>query len=215
MAWSASPLPLAPIPHVAEGPFLVRVYDPEVGGTNLTRDLCYNVGNISIQQNDREIEVPSDLYGGAEGTPADIQYLGAVIGVQIESRHYNRDNCMVLQNKKPGSNFNDEGLPIPFGQFFRANKHEFVLLLISVNKALAAGAPWMYVFWSARPMGWNPEIGLAANTFRCVFQCLPSPPDSVAVRDFDADGSYQTALPDITTETPGPYETYRVYKRPV
>jgi hypothetical protein len=166
-----------PIEHVVEGPFKVSfaaASSIHVIDTTPT-ELCYNVGNTPIIQEDREINIPSDLYGSEEGIPADVQLLGAVIAVPIESRHYDRNACMSLQTKlaEPEGG-GAEGLFPSYNQFVKQNAHYGELVLTS--QQAAGQTPQnkrVYTFHCARPINFSPMIGLASNTFRCVFQCLP------------------------------------------
>jgi hypothetical protein len=192
-----------PIKHVVEGPFLV-----EFRTETLFDRLCYNVGNTSIIQEDKELPYYSDSYGGDAGEPADIHILGGVIAVPIESRHYDRFFCMKLQNKQSLLFTSDEGQFPDVGSLVKQGVFFGDLRLVSQRTDLSPGDPWVYHFFCARPINFSPAIGLVANTFRCVFQCIKRHAGELGKGTNNIGGTYPTALPFIGK--PRPNEIYRV-----
>jgi len=74
-------------PHFATGATLVKFHDLDLG---------YSEDRIQIDETPFFHEVKSDGFGGSEGPPCDVQYLGSVVYVRCMLNRFNGDNLKKL-----------------------------------------------------------------------------------------------------------------------
>lgn len=71
--------------HAMSGPAVVYW---DVDGAGNAEAIGINRGEIPYTVQQRFIDVPTDQFGGPEGVPADAQFLGAIVTVQLELTRY-------------------------------------------------------------------------------------------------------------------------------
>ena len=74
-------------PHFATGATLVKFHDLELG---------YSEDRIQIDETPFFHEVKSDGFGGSEGPPCDVQYLGSVVYVRCMLNRFNNANLKTI-----------------------------------------------------------------------------------------------------------------------
>ena len=97
--------------HFATGPTLVRF------GTYY--DLGYSEDRIQISEKPFWHDVKSDGYGGSEGPPCDVQYLGAVAFVTCLLNRFNEEYIRKLAKIQIDGVQLANGIMLPTGQYMR------------------------------------------------------------------------------------------------
>ena len=92
-------------PHFATGPTLVRCRNTIWETYEL--DLGYSEDRIQIHERPFWHEVKSDAYGGTEGPPCDVQYLGSIAIVTCLLNRFNEANLRLISTL----NINKQALP--------------------------------------------------------------------------------------------------------
>ena len=128
------------IQHFIAGPatFSVQTRTPATGAVSSSFDLGINREAIPIIVTPSMLDVPSDDFGGPDGIPAAVQYMGAIANIQLSLTKFDRDH---IDSFLTGFTFDDGGsndtqtagiLPA-FGSFARQNNFFFVMTLTSAN----------------------------------------------------------------------------------
>ena len=128
------------IQHFFAGPATVSVQTrtPATGAVSSSFDLGINREAIPIIVTPSMLDVPSDDFGGPDGIPADVQYMGAIANIQLSLTKFDKDH---IDSFLTGFTFDDGGLNdtqtagiLPaFGSFARQNNYYFELTLTSTN----------------------------------------------------------------------------------
>ena len=126
------------IEHFFAGPATVSVQTrtPGTGVLSTAFDLGINREAIPIIVTPSMLDVPSDDFGGPDGVPADVQYMGAIANIQLSLTKFDKAH---VDSFLTGYTWDDGGandtqtagvLP-PFGVFARQNYYFFSMTLTS------------------------------------------------------------------------------------
>lgn len=122
------------IEHFFGGPAVVKatLQTPGGGGYGSEFDLGVNREAIPIIATPQLLDVPCDDFGGTEGSPADVQYMGAIVTIQLSLTKYEKT---VMEQFMLGFAWTGAtvGQIPPLGAFVRQNDYSFKLRLVSAN----------------------------------------------------------------------------------
>lgn len=143
-------------PHFATGPTLVE-FD--------SFDLGYCEDRIQIDETPFWHEVKSDGYGGSEGPPCDVQYLGALVYVRCLLNRFKEDNIRALSTiSLPDDESSTPGIMPQVGWYMRQDSGMKQLRLLSkeyilvfLKSVLRQGRKW--------------TMGTRHQSFALVFEC--------------------------------------------
>lgn len=126
------------IQHYYAGPATVKVATRTPGNETLTAygSLGINRESIPIVIQPKFLDVPSDDWAGADGAPADAQFMGGIAIIQLSLTKFERADCDRLLD---GYLFTGSvaGSFIPFGSFMRQESRMFSLQLDSTGTTKA------------------------------------------------------------------------------
>ena len=127
------------IEHFFAGPATVSVQTrtPGTGVLSTAFDLGINREAIPIIVTPSMLDVPSDDFGGPDGVPADVQYMGAIANIQLSLTKFDKtkvDSFLTGFTWDGGaSDVQTAGLLPAFGAFARQNYYFFSMTLTSAN----------------------------------------------------------------------------------
>ena len=142
-------------PHFATGATLVKFHDLDLG---------YSEDRIQIDETPFFHEVKSDGFGGSEGPPCDVQYLGSLVYVRCSLNRFDDTNIRLISRIDYGGPANADGEMLPAGWYMRQDggMEELVLsskqYTVTFTKAvLRQGRKW--------------SMGTRHQAFILMFEC--------------------------------------------
>lgn len=162
-------------PHFATGATLVQFHSLRLG---------YSEDRIQIDETPFFHEVKSDGYGGSEGPPCDVQYLGSVVYVRCALNRFNRTNIKTISSIGDGDSehFSAPGIMPRAGWYMRQDggMEELVLsskeYLVTFSKAvLRQGRKW--------------TMGTRHQAFILMFECHIDNPCDCKIFEYDEAGA--------------------------
>jgi hypothetical protein len=126
------------IEHFFAGPATVSVQTrtPSTGVLGTAFDLGINREAIPIIVTPSMLDVPSDDFGGPDGVPADVQYMGAIANIQLSLTKFDKafvDSFLTGYTWDDGGadDVQTAGILPEFGAFARQNSFFFKMTLTS------------------------------------------------------------------------------------
>lgn len=126
------------IEHFFAGPATVSVQTrtPSTGILGTAFDLGINREAIPIIVTPSMLDVPSDDFGGPDGIPADVQYMGAIANIQLSLTKFDKafvDSFLTGYTWDDGGadDVQTAGILPEFGAFARQNSYFFKMTLTS------------------------------------------------------------------------------------
>lgn len=151
-------------PHFATGPTLVEFHDLELG---------YAEDRVQISEKPFWHEVKADSYGGAEGPPCDVQYLGALVYVQCLLNRFDEANLRTISRIDYGGPASADGEMLPAGWYMRQDGGMEQLRLLSKEYTLTYSKAILR-------QGRQFSVGTRHQAFALMFEChVDNPCDAV------------------------------------
>ena len=155
-------------PHFATGPTLVEFNSLELG---------YAEDRVQIEEKPFWHEVKADSYGGAEGPPCDVQYLGALVLVRCLLNRFDEAYLRALGSIDVGA----PGEMPPTGWYMRQDGGMKQLRLINQTYVLTYSK-------AVLRQGRQFNVGTRHQAFALMFEChVNNPCDSVLFDYEDGD----------------------------
>lgn len=162
-------------PHFATGATLVQFHSLRLG---------YSEDRIQIDETPFFHEVKSDAYGGSEGPPCDVQYLGSVVYVRCALNRFNRTNIKtinsiaIISSEDPDEHTTEPGVMPRPGWYMRQDDGMYELVLsskeyiVTFSKAvLRQGRKW--------------TMGTRHQAFILMFECHIDNPCDCKIFEYD------------------------------
>ena len=111
---------------------LCRVY-LDTGAANALEELGRTRNGADVTLESRFVDVPGDEFGGEEGPPVDVQYLGAIARVRLELTKF---DDAVADKVRAVLYDGTAGTPMGPGTLVFQDRQEFRLLLKTVRKPM-------------------------------------------------------------------------------
>lgn len=159
-------------PHYATGATLVSFTDLRLG---------YAEDRIQISEQPFWHEVKADSYGGAEGPPCDVQYIGALVYVTALLNRFNETNLRKISRIYYSGSPAEYGEMLPVGWYMRQDGGMETLELINKSYILTYTKAIL-------KQGRKFNVGSRHQAFALTFECHISDPCDSVLFEYDDDG---------------------------
>lgn len=143
------------------GPCLVRV-DAGAG----LEDLGYTIEGVDVEETAFFGDVPSDLYGGSDGPPCDVQYFGQIATVSIEMSKFDTAVFDKIRARLANESVGVHGGTASAGALMIGGSETIRLLLLPVDTSFAQNFP---IAFPRNPITRN--VGTKFMRASCDFEC--------------------------------------------